>query len=363
MKVLHLSSEKSWRGGEQQIAYLIEELSTGEVENFVICRAGSSFEDHCKSKSITYASRSFSGLGILTTAYFLLNYVRQHNIDVVHMHTAKSHIVGFVSLLLGNKRAFILSRRVDFVPSSSWLTRLRYNHKGIKHILCVSEAIRKIMHQYLHYKKERAVTVYSGVDLTKFDVSPSFSVREKLNISSDTAIVGNTSALADHKDYFTFIDTAQNLISTGEKVHFVILGDGPMKEEITSYVKSKELQPYITFAGFVDNVPDWLKQFDAFLITSKTEGLGTSIIDALACEIPVVATNAGGIPELVIHEKTGLLADVKDVNQLTIHLRRLLSNPELKNIMVKNGLAHVKTFARQNTAKQTLAIYHKALEK
>ncbi|MEL7002742.1 MAG: glycosyltransferase family 4 protein, partial [Bacteroidota bacterium] len=252
---------------------------------------------------------------------------------------------------------FILSRRVDFVPSSNWLTRKRYNHAGIKRVLCVSDAIRKIMHDYLDINKDRCVTVYSGVDLTKFDVKPSFSIRKKYNISEGMSIIGNTSALADHKDYYTFIDTARALLDLGRKVHFFILGDGPMKEEIQEYVSNKKLKGHITFTGFVDNVPEWLKQFDVFLITSKTEGLGTSIIDALACEIPVVATKAGGIPELVIHEQTGLLAEVRDVSQLTTYVQKVLDDLSLRNELVKNGLEHVKLFSKENTARETSEIY------
>ena len=361
MRVLHLSSEKSWRGGEQQIAYLIEELSSLGQENYVICRSGSSFESYCQSKSIQHSARSFSGFGIISTAIFLQNYVKKYNIDVVHMHTAKSHIVGFISLLFGNRKPFILSRRVDFVPSNSWFTKMRYNHLGIKKILCVSDAIRKIMHEYLDKGKDRSTTVYSGVDLSKFEVEPSFSLKEKYNIDKEKAVVGNTSALADHKDYFTFIDTAEELIRAGHQIHFFILGDGPMKDDIVSYVDDKQLLDSITFTGFVDQVPEWLKQFDAFLITSKTEGLGTSIIDALACEIPVVATAAGGIPELVIHEQTGLLAEVKNVSQLASYVKRILEDQTLRERLIKNGLEHVQLFSKSNTALKTLEAYQSSV--
>lgn len=361
MKILHLSSERSWRGGEQQIAYLIDELQGRGHENFVICRPGSNFEEYCQSKLIKHVTSSYSGLGLLKTAQYLKKYVKKNDIDIIHVHTAKSHIAGYFSLLLGNTRTFILSRRVDFVPGEGWLTRKRYNHPGIKKILCVSDAIRKIMHDYLEEGKDRCMTVYSGVDLTKFEVIPSFSLREKFSVPDDTAIVGNTSALADHKDYFTFIDTAGELIREGVKIHFFVLGDGPMKDEIVSYAASNGLQDHITFSGFVDNVPEWLKQFDVFLITSKTEGLGTSIIDALACEIPVVATKAGGIPELVIHEQTGLLAEVQNVSQLTSHVKRILEDASLRRELTSNGLKHVQLFSKENTGAETLKAYHFAM--
>ncbi|MEQ8925434.1 MAG: glycosyltransferase family 4 protein [Fulvivirga sp.] len=361
LRVLHISSERSWRGGEQQIAYLIDELHNLGVQNEVLCQAGSEFEEYCNSHSIKCHTSHFSGVkGFFKGAKDLKKISK--GFDLVHVHTSKGHTVAFYSHLRGCKAKFIVSRRVDFVPGSSLLTRWKYTFKGIKKILCVSDAIRDIMLEYLGKKyADKCITVHSGVDLKKFKASDELDLRKQYKIDDSTFIIGNTSALADHKDYFTFIDTAYLIIQSGFKCKFFILGDGPLEAEIKKYCYSQGIGDHVSFTGFVTNPIEYLRNFDLFLITSKTEGLGTSIIDAFANAIPVVATNAGGIPELVINEQTGLLCAVKDSNHLSEAVLRLASDNELKQRLITNAKAHIKNFSKEETAKKTLKVYQEVI--
>lgn len=356
LKILHISSEKSWRGGEQQIAYLIEETTKEGHECAVVCRSDSAFEKYCETKGITQVSRSFNGVNVFTTAVFLRFYAKKHKFALVHVHSAKSHLVAFISLLLGSKIPVVLSRRVDFIPSTNWLTRWRYNHRGIKRIVGVSHAISEIMREYIDKAKDRCVTVHDGIDINKFGQTLA-SFKETYNIAEDKRVVANTSALADHKDYFTFLDTVRVLLNRRKDVAFIIFGTGPMEHEIKDYAEQIRVKDNVIFAGFVKNLPQILPQLDVFLMTSKTEGLGTSILDAFACKVPVVATRAGGIPEAVIDGKTGLLAEVGDKEALADQVERLLDNPQLRKEVTDGASAHLAGFTKEAMAEKTIAIY------
>ena len=126
-----------------------------------------------------------------------------------------------------------------------------------------------------------------------------------------------------------------------------------IKKEITT----KGLQDYITMTGYINNIYRYLSGIDVFLISSETEGLGTSILDAFAAGIPVVATNAGGIPEIVKHRGTGLIADVKDYETLSSNLNEIINNDNLREALIMNALEFVKSFDKKFTAKKTLNIY------
>ena len=104
-----------------------------------------------------------------------------------------------------------------------------------------------------------------------------------------------------------------------------------------------------------------MKSIDVLLITSKTEGLGTTILDAFACKIPVVATRAGGIPEIVQDGVTGLTAEVEDVKQLAKHVTTILNDGELRTELTQKALTVLQDFSRENTAKKTLEIYKSLL--
>jgi glycosyltransferase involved in cell wall biosynthesis len=362
LKVLHLSSETSWRGGEQQIAYLIEELSALGVENIVACQKGSPFEAYCRERGIPYFSLSFRNSFDLKTASSVKQICSRENADLVHIHSSKSHGVAMMADLMGNKLPLILSRRVDFPPKSNVFTSRKYNYPRIRRILCVSEAIRQVMLPHIE-EKEKLYTVYSGIDLQKFSREQSTDfLRTQWGIPRSQLLVGNISAIAPHKDYFTFVDTAQELLKRKLPLSFFIIGSGPEERTIKAYVEEKGLQEHIFFPGFLNNIPQILPELDIFLMTSETEGLGTTLLDAFAAKVPVVATRAGGIPEIVRYEQTGLTAAVKDVQGLANAVERLAMNEAYRKQLSEQAYDFVKSFDKKQTALQTLAHYQQVLE-
>lgn len=361
MKILHLSSEKSWRGGEQQIAYLIEGLSKQGVNNLVACRKGSAFEDYCKTANIPYYSLPFSNSLDIITAAGLKSICRRESPSLMHLHSSKSHGVAVLSGWMGNPTPMILSRRVDFPLKSNWLSQKKYNYKNIRKILCVSNAIKMIVQKSIE-DPGKAATVYSGIDLKKFSGGTENFFRTSYPVPENHYLIGNTSAIAPHKDYFTFINTAQELEKQNFPATYFIIGTGPLEQEIKAYVADRGLNKKIIFTGFLKNIPQILSGLDLFLMTSKTEGLGTSLLDAFACKVPVVATAAGGIPEIVVHEETGLLAPVGDSHQLATEVLRLFRDPELREKLAANAFEKVKQFDKKITAAATLEVYQEVLK-
>jgi glycosyltransferase involved in cell wall biosynthesis len=355
MKILHLSSEKTWRGGEQQIAYLISELQKAGVESLVATRAGSLFEEHCHKLGIKQLPLSFKNEFDFKTAYKIKNFANSEQVDLVHIHTGKGHGLGVWASVLGMKAPLILSKRTDFPIKPNWFSRFKYNHQSIKKILCVSKKIKEIIDPDL-MDPSKSVAVYSGVDLNKFKFQKKFFFHDLLGLAHEIKLVGNSSAIADQKDYFTFVRTAKRVCAVRADVRFLIIGTGPMENEIKAFVKDQGMSDKVLFSGFLNNLPEVLFNLDVFLITSKTEGLGTSILDAHACRIPVVGTDAGGIGEVVIDGKTGSLCKIGDDECLAKNVLERLNDHELFD-----APEFVKGFSKEATAQNTLGIYQKIL--
>lgn len=356
MKILHISSERSWRGGEQQVAYLIGSLNGLGVANHVLCRQQSAFAAYCEQHRIPHYAAGFRFLSLFRTAIRLKK--MSGAFDLIHAHTAKAHSLCFYALLLGMKADVVASRRVVFAPSSSIITKKKYLHAGVRKVICVSDAVKEVMQHYMGSGYAgKCATVYSGVDMNKVTASGNFDLRKKIGVDGSVKIIGNTSALTGNKDYFTFLDTAGLLLEGRKDLRFVVLGSGPLADELQAYAHRLQIAPYVHFMGFVDNPTDYLQHFDVFLMTSKAEGLGTSLIDALANGIPVVATDAGGIPELVLDRETGLLCRVENPKELKNAVTELLDDAVLRNEVVAGGLRHVRRFSKEVTAKKTLEIY------
>ena len=355
LKVLHVSTALSWRGGEQQLAYLVDELKD-EVSSFVLCSRGSEMEKFCIKNGFDYYSCKKNSSLDIGFALNLKRLCKKLEIDLCHLHDAHAHTFAILAAaIFKNKTPLILSRRVDFPIKNNWFSHYKYNHKAITKILCVSDTIKKITAPGIR-DKGKLSTVYSGIDLDKFKTRTN-KLRKEYQIEVDTILIGNTSAIADHKDYFTFVDVAEKLSKQKNNIQFLIIGDGPMRDQIENYVNSKGLKEQIRFTGFRNDIPEVIADLDIFLITSKTEGLGTSILDAFAAKVPVVGTAAGGIPELIKNNVSGKLCSVKDVDCLAESILELCNNPEKRIELVKNANIKVQSFSKSATAQNTLKHY------
>jgi glycosyltransferase involved in cell wall biosynthesis len=359
IRILHISTPLSWRGGEQQLGYLLDNLSFEEqVEQHLLCPKNSVLSSQVKDNIPTYTFKKRSGLGLFP-AMQLKKICREKKIDLIHVHDSQAHTLAYISGLLGNKCPIVVSRRVDFHVATSFFSKKKYNSKNVRALVAVSEAIADILKKDLRNRRKDIHVVYSGVDIDVSDEKTS-SIRQDLGLSKGDVLIGNVAALADHKDYPTFLKTAQAVGKEFPNTHFAIVGSGPLEEELI-LLASEMGVPNLHFLGYRKDAKAILAQFDILLFPSKTEGLGTTILDAFVRQTPVVATAAGGIPELIIHNRTGLLNRIGDVGQLAHSIRKLLTDDELREHIVYHALEFVKDFSHQNTAKNTLSIYREML--
>lgn len=362
MRILHLSSESSWRGGEQQIAYLIEALDAMGIEPMVACKPGSEFEKYCVQKAWPHYPLQMASSADLKSGWQLNKLCKTHGVDLIHAHSSHGHGTAFLAYLLGNKTSVILTRRVDFEVGGSQLSKYKYTFPKLKKIVCVSEAIRKIVSRGIN-STEATTTIYSSINHKKFEAHlGSDFLRQHFQLPATTTLIGNTSALAPHKDYFTFIGTAEFYVRNVDcDVRFFIIGEGEQQEELKARVRQRKLEEYFVFTGFLDNIDQVLPSLDIFLMTSKTEGLGTSVIDAFAAKVPVVATRAGGIPELVRPDETGLLAEIGDCRGLSHNLAKLKSEPKTRDRLIANAYRRAMELNVQSMAERYLTLYNEIL--
>ncbi len=358
MKILHVSTPSSWRGGEQQAAYLAIALKASGIDQIVLCPDRSVLSTKMKSADIpveTFASR---GLLNIALAHHIAKLCRNKNLDIIHCHDSHAHTAAVISVsIFNNTTPIIVSRRVDFPVSGNIISKWKYNHPSVRRILCVSEMIKTITAPAIKDSSKLTV-VYSGIDLSRYN-TPALDRKliNELNLSPAVRLVGNISALADHKDYPTFLMTAAAICKEHNDIHFIIAGKGPEEEKINSIIQAQNLGNKVHLLGFREDVVSVMQSLDVFLMTSVTEGLGTIVLEAFAAGIPVVATRAGGIPEMVADGVTGLIADPGDVSALKNATLRILNDPTLRNQLTENAKKRVKDFSFQATAEKTLAVY------
>jgi len=360
--ILHLSAIKSWGGGEQQLAYLYQELAKNQLPQLILCQKNSALADYCKAHGFNFIALRIKALDIMF-AFRLARLCKAKGIDVIHAHDAHSHTNALLAkLLFGLKAKLVISRKVAFTVNNSWLSRYKYNSPHIQNIICISKAVQTALLPLLKTKKKLRL-VYDGVDLTRFISKPNaYKLRQNCNVSTSAYLIGTCASLVASKNLKLFIQVAKYLLEQGIEAKFIIIGDGPLRQELISYAQEMELGEHVIFLGFRQDVADLLPQLDVFLFTSQQEGMGSVILEAMAANIPVVSTRVGGIPELISDGDTGILAAPSDVRGLGQAVLQLCQQPNLRQRMVSRASAQLESFSIQAMANKTLAIYHETKE-
>lgn len=364
LKIIHVSTPVSWRGGEQQLAYLAQALE-GKHNQLIMCPKGSELEAFCHKHRLNCHTFAARGLFNLAAARLLKTLCRLQSADIVHCHDSHAHSIAVTAaVVFSNKTPVVVHRRVDFPVSTGFFSRYKYNHPQIKAFICVSKAILDLLVPSLLHP-EKAVVIHSSIDMARFgrDMSGRLSFRAGLGLNDSHILVGNTSALAPHKDHPTFIRMAKILCSRFPQMRFVIIGDGPSRPEVEQLIETNNLKNIVFLAGFRNNIAQILPGLDVFVMSSRTEGLGTSILDAFASGVPVVATAAGGIPELVDNEVTGILCEVGNQEQLAGAVVRIVEDASLRESLVQHAAKKAAMFDYRTMADKTRAVYEKILQK
>src|ERR1051326_2761682 len=212
MNILHISTPLSWRGGEQQLVYLVEELNKKNISQWILGSRNSELEKYCRKNKISFISQDKPISISLFSAARILRLSKNLHIDLMHTHDSHAHSVSVLSAaVFGNKTPVVLSRKVDFPIKKNWFSRYKYNHSSVKKIICVSAAVKNILAPDIK-RKETLSVVYDGIDISRFSYKPSAILRKTFSISENELIIGNVAALAPHKDYFPFVHTAEILL-------------------------------------------------------------------------------------------------------------------------------------------------------
>jgi L-malate glycosyltransferase len=357
LNILHIDTEKYWRGGQQQVFYLHKTLVEKGFNSHLVCNKSSELKNKCVNDSIPYFEQKMRGEIDVLAAYKISRLCRKEKIDIIQAHSAHALSIGLLTKYFYTSPKLIGVRRVDFPINKNFFSQLKYNSKRIDKIVCISDYIKNVMISD-GIKEEMLVTIRSGADIYKYrNVVPEANFKEKLGIGSDQFVLGTVAAFAGHKDYPNLLRAFKIVKEKKTNIKLCLVGDGPLKDDMMQFTKELKINDDVVFAGFRKDVGEFLHSFDIFILASKKEGLGTSIIDALSVGLPIITTNSGGIPELISNRNNGILVERRNPNQLAEAIIELIENPELRKNLGDEGIKSAKNFSIENTVINNIALY------
>lgn len=360
LRTLHIDTEQGWRGGEQQALYLMRGLLARGHWAACACRPGSAMEQACDREGIqAFAVEMRSELAV-RAALRLRKVAAAEAYQVLHAHTAHAHTIAALAAWGLDGPRCVVSRRVDFAVGRSLFSRLKYRH-GVDRYIAISHAVRQVLLDG-GVPPEKVRIAHSGIDVTRFDVPVNTGLRAELGLPPDGVVVGNIAALVDHKGQKYLVDAVPEVLRRCPHAWFVIAGDGELAGALKQQAIDRGVAGRVLFLGYRKDVPDLLNLFDVFVMSSHMEGLCTSLLDAMAMRVPIVATKAGGIPEIVRDGVNGLLVESKNPPALAEGIVRLLDDRALAARLAEGGRrVVVEEFSADAMVEKTLSVYREVL--
>ncbi len=365
MNIAHIITKSNWGGAQRYVYDMATELhgkpslEDQNINDVVTVLCGGKGElvkrlgdAGIETVSIPFLERDINFLSDIKTAHFLYKWIKKNQPQVIHLNSSKIGGIGALAARLAsfsysnlnsdldsdskikskkphiiftahgwafNENRSIISR--TFIKISYWITLL-LSHKTI----CVSETMKKAV-QNFPFVQSKVVVIHNGISnqhANKILEREAARAEIKMKLESDlsspiTPWIGNIAELHPVKGHLHLIESMNNLkISYGAQTalpYLFIIGEGEMRNILEETISKYGLEKHVFLLGHIKNASTLLQAFDMFILPSFSEGLGYVLLEAGLAQLPVVASNVGGIPEIIEQEKTGLLVSVIQANK------------------------------------------------
>ncbi len=353
LTVLHVDTERGWRGGERQVLWLATGMRDRGHRAIIVARRDDELARRAEALKLEVIDAAPRGELDLFAARDLRRAILRHGAQIVHAHTAHAAAIGALATL-GTATRVVIARRVDFALRRNLGTRLKYGRAQA--VVAVSKAVAAVLVE-AGVPGDRIHVVPDGVDLSRRVQPASDDALRSLGIVSGELLVVQVAALVAHKDPLTFVRAIAAVRERIPRVRGLLVGEGPLRAIVQAEVTRLDLDRTLSLTGFRRDADEILAAARIATLSSVEEGMGSVLLDAMAFGVPVAATRAGGIPEFVTDGETGLLSPPGDASALGESIVRLLSNPDFAASLAARARTRVEEFSVDRMVDRTIEVY------
>lgn len=379
IKVIHIITRLD-KGGSAEDTLLTVKGLDREIYDVVLVR-GLSVESNMTENEVRALEKSVreverEGIRIITvpsfvrrihpfcdlkTFFTLIKILRQKRPDIVHTHTSKAGILGRWAAFFARIPIIVHTPHghVFWGYFNKWETSFYIIVEKLT--ACITDKIIAITQQekndHLDFHiaiENKFSVVHSGISLGKFfntSVDSAWMKRE-LGVPEGNLLVGTTGRLTHIKGHRYLIEAARKIVDKRPDTTFVFLGDGELLNELKNMASRLGIEENVKFLGWRPDVAELMSAFDVFVLPSLNEGMGRVLVEAMALGKPIVASNVGGIPDLVIDGKNGFLVPAADVETMAARIRELLDDPGKREEMGNTGRRYAVGYSSEEMVKK-----------
>jgi glycosyltransferase involved in cell wall biosynthesis len=367
INVLHLRKSAGFFGAEKVILSLSRGLTSLGHGSWIGCIYDSRAPEDSlatKTKEMGLSAITFDCRFVfdLLTILQIYRFVKNQKIDIIHTHGFKADIYGWIvsklagKIIVATKHGWTHSnRRIRFWEGMDVLLLPSFDK-----IIVVSEQLKNDLGGK-GISENKISVIQNGIEIDESYNGHLDILKRNIGIPQNDLIVGIIGRLSIEKNHRFFINVAHHLSSVISSVKFLIVGNGPLREELEAYVKSLKLSNVI-FTGYRSDVKQVMSMMDVVASTSLREGVPIALLEAMSVKKPIVATQVGGVQKIILHSKTGYLVPLDRLDEFTRCVKKLLDNKNLRKTFGENAFRFLKKhYSSENMVNQYLSVYQNCM--
>ena len=359
MRILHVETGRHLYGGAYQVLLLLKGLCALGMEN-ILCAPKDSAIAREAAPYAAVSPLSFSGELDPRLPMGLWHAVRRWKPDILHVHSRRGADWWGGVLAAQTPTPAVVTRRVDN-PEHPFAARLKYGF--YQRVIGISSAIVRILKSE-GVGEEKIRCVPSCIEPDRFQAPyDKRDLLRDLGLPEGSRLIGTVAQLIARKGHERLIAVAPAICARHPDVYFCFFGQGPLRDRLQQMAKARKVSRKILFAGFRSDMDKIFPALDLLVHPATLEGLGVCLLEAAAAGVPVVASRAGGIPEVVRHGLNGLLVDPQKPAELQSAVLWMLDHPKEARLMGAHGRNLVRAhFSLQAMVRGNLGVYEEILE-
>jgi glycosyltransferase involved in cell wall biosynthesis len=330
VRILHTEWSDDLGGQEKRVLAEVAGLSERNHYVAIMCR------EHAKIRA------EATGLGIdvhtipmrkpydLQSILRMVKFLKAGNFDIVNTHSGVDSWIGGIAARIAGVRVLVRTRHLNIPLRRGLLNFIHYLPD--MYITC-GENIRETLIGRCGFPADKVVSIPTGVSPAFFHVRRNTEAKIRYGLDKNSIVIANVGILRSVKGHEVTLKAVRRVTDAFPGAKFLIVGDGPRRKILESLVNTLKISEHVIFTGFVEDIPEVYSFTDIAVLSSWSEGLPQSVLQAMAAGVPVVATEVGGVPEVIEHEKTGMLVAPGDHEALAAAVIKMLEDPLLSKRM------------------------------
>lgn len=354
-RIFHLESGREWGGAERQALVLAREIRRRGFASRLVAQPGSPLHKKAAGEGLPVFALKMPGGRSLWSSLRLAQAMRRAGCILVHFHDAPALAVGAAAASWVKVPIRVLSRATD-----GGAGRRAMPAKGIDAVIAGSEGVKDVLVRGGLPEKSIEV-VPPGIDFSPYEeIKGRDFLRREFSFSPDDFLVGVVAGLEDPRSYQEVLGAARIIRDHAPKARVIILGEGALRLEPDKKGHDLPGDDVVYYLGFRDHLALVLASLDVFVTTSPLIGFGGGLLDAMGSRVPVVATRAGGAPDVLVHRETGLLIPPRDPRSLAEAVLKLYLDRNLAARLAQQGLETVRDkYSAEAMARKVIAVYER----